>query len=77
MQAIVFEAPRTGYSIDQVSRPLTVAELRELLEEFDDDMLIICSHDNGYTYGSLSRCFGIWEKVEYGPEWKLLDELNF
>ena len=52
-RAIVFEAPRTGYSIDQVKAPMTVGQLREFLEEFDDDTLIITSHDRGYTYGTI------------------------
>ena len=52
-QALVFEASRTGYSIDQVRNPMTVGELMEILEEWDEDSLIIMSHDNGYTYGSI------------------------
>lgn len=54
-QALVFEAERTGYSIDQIRRPMTAGELRRLLEDYDDDTLIILSHDRGYTYGSLDR----------------------
>lgn len=70
-KVLVFEAPRTGYGIDQVNRPMTVGELRAFLEDYDDDMAIICSHDNGYTYGSLSREVSIREeeKGEYGPEY--------
>ena len=52
--AIVFDAARTGYSIDQVSRPMTVGELIDILDEFEDDTLVILSHDNDYTFGSLS-----------------------
>lgn len=74
-KALVFEAPRTGYGIDQVSRPMTVGELRALLEDLDDDMAIICSHDSGYTYGSLSRTASIREENEDG-EWEDIDELN-
>jgi hypothetical protein len=54
-KAIVFEAPRRGYGIDQVADSLmTVAELMEILQEYDEDTLVVISHDNGYTYGSLS-----------------------
>lgn len=52
--ALVFQAERTGYSIDQVEHPLTVGELKELLEGYDDDAIVILSHDSGYTFGSLS-----------------------
>lgn len=52
-KALVFEAERTGYGIDQIGRPMTVGELREFLEDYDDDTLFILSHDNGYTFGSI------------------------
>ena len=52
--ALVFGSSRDGYSIGQVAdRAMTVEDLRELLEDYEDDDLIIISHDNGYTYGSL------------------------
>ena len=51
--ALVFGVMREGYGIDQVHNPLTVGDLRCLLEDLDDDITIILSHDNGYTYGSL------------------------
>lgn len=50
--AIVFDAAREGYGIDQVRNPMTVKELREILEDCEDDDLVILSHDRGYTYGS-------------------------
>ncbi len=69
-QALVFEAERTGYSIDQIRRPITAGELRRLLEDYDDDTLIILSHDRGYTYGSLDgrpsfmvETDGEWEEI--------------
>lgn len=52
-KALVFEAVREGYSIDQIRRPMTVGELKQFLEDFDDDTLFILSHDRGYTYGSI------------------------
>ena len=77
-RALVFGADRTGYGIEQVERPLTVGQLRELLEDLDDDMIVICSHDNGYTYGSLSHGADIMEESEgeYGPEWETVDEVS-
>lgn len=55
-KAIVFEAPRTGYGIDQIAdEAMTVGELKEILEGLDDDTLFVLSHDNGYTYGSIKE----------------------
>lgn len=75
MKALVFSANRTGYGIDQVENPLTVRELRDMLEGLDDDMIIICGHDNEYTYGSLSREADIREEREgeYGIEYDPVD----
>lgn len=74
-KALVFEASRDGYGIDQLRNPVTVGELREMLADFPDDMLIICSHDNGYTYGSLSRSVMVQSEHEgeYGTEY-IVDE---
>lgn len=72
-KALVFEARRDGYGIDQVRSPVTVGELKVLLEDIDDDMLFILSHDNGYTYGSLSRYGTIREEVE--GEYEEIDEV--
>ena len=54
--AVVFEAAREGYGIDQVRNPVTVGELIAALAELDEDAIFILSHDNGYTYGSIARC---------------------
>ena len=52
--ALVFDARRDGYGIDQIAdKAMTVGELKELLEDYDDDTLFVLSHDRGYTYGSI------------------------
>ena len=53
MKALIFDAPRTGYDINQVRVPMTVQELKCLLEDMDDDTIIICGHDDRYTFGTL------------------------
>ena len=73
-KALVFDASRDGYGIDQIAdKAMTVGELIEILEDFDDDRLIVLSHDRGYTYGSISAMMmneavenedGEWEFVE-------------
>lgn len=50
---ITIEANREGYSFDQIRRTITVGELRQLLEDYDDDTEIMISNDNGYTYGGI------------------------
>ena len=77
-QAIVFQASRDGYGIDQLSNILTVGQLREMLADLDDDMMVICSHDSGYTYGSLSRVAEIREEQEgeHGIEYETVDEIS-
>jgi len=50
---LVIATRRNGYGPDQVGRTLTVGELKELLEDYDDDTLVVTSHDNEYTFGSI------------------------
>ena len=54
MKRLIILAQRESYGKDDV-RTMTVAELREALEEFDDDAQVILSHDSGYTYGGIRR----------------------
>lgn len=54
--ALKIEVSRTDYSPEQVMnnrRTMTVGELLRVLQDFDEDDLIIISHDNGYTYGGI------------------------
>lgn len=52
-QVIILNAKREGYSIDQVRGTMTVGQLIAELEQFDEDLPIYLSHDDGYTYGSI------------------------
>lgn len=52
MKRLIVSAMRESYGKDDV-RTMTVAELIAALEEFDDDMPVILSHDSGYTYGGI------------------------
>lgn len=73
-RALVFEAPREGYGIDQIDRPMTVGELIDFLSDFDPDTLFVLSHDNGYTYGSVDARTQVttFEETEDG-EWEAMD----
>lgn len=53
-QVVIIEAEREGYSLDQIRNTMTVGELIEYLEQFDEDAQVYLSHDNGYTYGGIT-----------------------
>lgn len=55
MKALFIEGKQNGYGPDQCGRTLTVAELIEILEEFDGDRPVFLRNDNGYTYGSITE----------------------
>ena len=54
-EVLKIEARREGYSFDQVRRTMTVGELIEVLQNYDEDTPIYLSHDNGYTYGGITQ----------------------
>ena len=73
--AVVFEASREGYSIEQVEgNAITVGELIQWLQEnCDDDDLFILSHDRRYTFGSIStRSASAWQETE-DEEWEEIE----
>ncbi len=53
MRALIMEEERTGYAVDQIRQTMTVGELIAFLSDFDEDMAIYTSQDNGYTYGGI------------------------
>lgn len=53
--AVMIESNRTGYTTKQCGRTFTVGELIEFLEQFDEELPIYLSNDNGYTYGSINE----------------------
>lgn len=52
MKRLMIQAMRESYGKDDV-RTMTVGELIAALEEFDEEMPVILSHDSGYTYGGI------------------------
>lgn len=51
---VIIQARRDAYSKNEV-RTITVKELIQELEQYDEDAKVVLSHDNGYTYGGISR----------------------
>ena len=54
MNALYIEGRREGYSPDQIRFTMTVGELMEYLDQFDEDTPVYLRNDNGYTYGSIT-----------------------
>ena len=69
---LIINAKRNGYSPDQCGNTLTVGELIQELECFDSDEKIYLSHDNGYTYGSITT--NDFDEQEIENEDENLDE---
>ena len=74
VKALVFETRRDGYSIDQVRKPMTVGKLKELLEDYDDEMLFVLSHDNGYTYSSIKEPMTFTGEEEEDEVWNWTED---
>lgn len=53
MQEIFIKTRHNGYDTEQCGSTLTVKELIEILEDFNEDRPVYFSNDGGYTYGSI------------------------
>ena len=52
---LFIEGRRNGYSPAQCGRTMTVGDLIEFLEQFDEDTEVFLNNDNGYTYGNITE----------------------
>ena len=50
---VKIETTRNGYSPEQCGSTLTVGELIEILQRFDEEEKVYLSNDNGYTFGNI------------------------
>lgn len=55
MEELFINGKKSGYGTDQCGKTLTVGELIEILQEYNEDTPIFLRNDNGYTYGSITR----------------------
>lgn len=53
MDKLIYQAFREGYGLDQVRDTMTVRELIEFLDQYDEDTPVYLDFDNGYTYGGI------------------------
>ena len=54
-QVVFIEGRREGYSTDQIRNTITVGELIEYLQDFDEDTPVYLRNDGGYTYGGITE----------------------
>lgn len=55
MDKLILNTEREGYAINQIRSTMTVAELRDFLDYYDDETPVYLSFDNGYTYGGITE----------------------
>ncbi len=55
MEELFINGKKNGYGTDQCGKTLTVGELIEILQEYDEDSPVYLRNDNGYTYGNITR----------------------
>ena len=55
MAKLILSTTREGYGTDQIRRTMTAGELVEFLSDYDEDMPVYLSFDNGYTYGGINE----------------------
>lgn len=65
---LVLETTRNGYSIEQLGHTMTVGELIEFLDGFEEDTKVYLSNDEGYTFGEV-KDFNFRETEEYHDGW--------
>ena len=77
MNALIIDAHRDGYSVDQVYETMTVSDLIYRLKDFDGDTPVYISYDSGYTYGGISEYDINLEDVEEEEDEEDEDEDSF
>ena len=71
-RAIFIDGRRHGYCPAQCGATMTVGELKEFLEQFNDEDEVFLMNNNGYTYGSITD--SSFESGKYDSEDIYLDE---
>lgn len=54
MERVIIETFSQGYTFSQVDNTMTVGELIQLLQEYDENAKIYLSYDNRYTVSGLT-----------------------
>lgn len=68
---IYIEGRRSAYGPeDLLDRTMTVRELIEYLEQYEDDSPVMLRNDNGYTYGHIDYNSFSEQEEEQEEEWE-------
>lgn len=55
MNKLYIEGRHNGYSTEQCGKTMTVGDLIDWLEQFDEDAEVFLRNDGGYTYGNITE----------------------
>lgn len=55
MQKLIYNTFREGYGTDQIKKTMTVGELIEYLQQYDEEIPVYLAFDNRYTYGGIMK----------------------
>lgn len=55
MEFLKMETRRDAYTPGQLGSSITVGELIEALQGFDENLPVFTSHDDGYMFGDISE----------------------
>lgn len=61
---LMFNTGRDGYTVRQCGSTMTVGELMEILDCYNEDMEIFYKNDEGYTYGYLEESRIVEELID-------------
>jgi hypothetical protein len=67
MKRIFIEGRRNGYSPEQCGETMTVGEMIEFLQQFDEDAEVYLVNDKSSTYGNITE-YSIFEDDEVEEE---------
>ena len=81
MKALIIDAHWDGYSVDQVYETITVSDLIYRLKDFDEDIPVYISYDNGYSGNKSGVDFGFGNKSDNngtssGPSVNNIDDIK-
>lgn len=78
-RVLAFETHKTGYGINQIADDaITVRELKNFLEDYPEDMLVVFKNDNGYIYGNFDLSLGDEGVTTYRERYdEEYDEMEF
>lgn len=66
MNVLFLDGRRTGYTPEQCGKTMTVGDLIDFLEQFNEETPVYIINDGGYTYGEIRD--DSFEETDYRSE---------